>query len=434
MASAHGSSGSKERRNVIKQAPDEVGQRTGWDSFGNQFNIPKIECEEAEAFEAKALANLAAATPPCVVLLPDCGRGKTTPSGKKPKVYLAVMALKCVCGRAHKRVSFWWHDRERVYTTSCKACFREYAFKDGGKEIRLIGKSDKEFIPSASIPLDLNGGNVMSWRYNYEVHPCADLFPLLSGDEYRKLKNDIASKGLLEPIVLDGEMLLDGRNRLKACRELEIQPRTIQLSEITSKRRMTPAEYIWSENVLRRHLTDDQRAAIAHKWSDTEKEAGKERSRQNLKHGAERPDGAKAPTRGRQRKRLAERAQVTEHKIRQVERVAKEKPELLPKVAAGEMKLKDAEKVAVAIRDTAAVATQLPVLDTPEAAAAECIRSIRAAVRVYQDTVKIGERWKFSRLLANPLAELAAKLRTSQKPKTLDVDFVLVNPNHSDNS
>lgn len=46
--------------------------------------------------------------------------------------------------------------------------------------------------------------------YDYEVHPLAKLFPPLPSDEFKKLKNDIATHGQQDPIMLsaDGTTLL----------------------------------------------------------------------------------------------------------------------------------------------------------------------------------------------------------------------------------
>lgn len=59
-----------------------------------------------------------------------------------------------------------------------------------------------------------------------EVHPVADLFPMLADDELRELAEDIKQRGLLQPVVLDAEgRVLDGRNRLAACELAGIEPR-----------------------------------------------------------------------------------------------------------------------------------------------------------------------------------------------------------------
>ena len=52
-----------------------------------------------------------------------------------------------------------------------------------------------------------------------EPHPVAAIFPAMTEPELSVLAEDIAARGLLQPIVLDREgRLLDGRNRLAACR------------------------------------------------------------------------------------------------------------------------------------------------------------------------------------------------------------------------
>jgi len=57
------------------------------------------------------------------------------------------------------------------------------------------------------------------WRDILKVHPAAELFPLMAEAELKELASDIAKNGLRAPIVgwaLDGQFLLDGRNRLDA--------------------------------------------------------------------------------------------------------------------------------------------------------------------------------------------------------------------------
>jgi ParB-like chromosome segregation protein Spo0J len=56
-------------------------------------------------------------------------------------------------------------------------------------------------------------------------HPVADLFPLMTDDEYEKLKADIKANGLLVVIWAFKGMIIDGRNRYRACLELSIEPR-----------------------------------------------------------------------------------------------------------------------------------------------------------------------------------------------------------------
>lgn len=88
-----------------------------------------------------------------------------------------------------------------------------------------------------------------------EIHPLAELFPMLPDDELADLAADIAANGLNEPIVIDAEgVLIDGRNRLAACRQAGVEPRFRTLG------RQDAIAYILSSNVTRRHLSKGQQA------------------------------------------------------------------------------------------------------------------------------------------------------------------------------
>ncbi len=90
-----------------------------------------------------------------------------------------------------------------------------------------------------------------------DVHPVADLFPMLADDELHELASDIKQRGLLQPIVLDSAgRVLDGRNRLAACRLAEVEPTFVTYEGDD------PGGYALSVNIQRRNLTKGQRAML----------------------------------------------------------------------------------------------------------------------------------------------------------------------------
>ncbi len=95
---------------------------------------------------------------------------------------------------------------------------------------------------------------------DYEVHPAAEIFPMMDDQSYAELREDIRKNGQQKWLVLWQGKLIDGRNRLKACLELGIEP---QDSEIPDE--ANPFDYVLSANLHRRHLTESQRAMVAAK-------------------------------------------------------------------------------------------------------------------------------------------------------------------------
>lgn len=108
----------------------------------------------------------------------------------------------------------------------------------------------------------------------YEVHPAAELFPMMSDDELQRLANDIGENGLNNPVVLYGGQLLDGRNRAKAC-EIAGEPMTW----VEWEGKGDPVPWVVSQNEHRRHLTNAQRAIIAAKIREHYKPAAKDRQK-----------------------------------------------------------------------------------------------------------------------------------------------------------
>lgn len=94
----------------------------------------------------------------------------------------------------------------------------------------------------------------------YEIHPAADIFPMMIGADFAALKADIQTNGQLDDIAFFEGMVIDGRNRLRACEELGIEPQWYELTECKD-----PVAYVLSKNLHRRHLTREQRDEVIKK-------------------------------------------------------------------------------------------------------------------------------------------------------------------------
>jgi len=93
-----------------------------------------------------------------------------------------------------------------------------------------------------------------------EIHPAASLFPLLEGTRFQSLVDSIHVHGVQNPIVCSGNVVLDGRNRLRAVEKLRNDGHEIDLPAVQwdcGDKCMTETEWITAQNLDRRHLSED---------------------------------------------------------------------------------------------------------------------------------------------------------------------------------
>ena len=90
-------------------------------------------------------------------------------------------------------------------------------------------------------------------------HPLAEMFPAPRPEERAALVADIRANGVRTPVQVWNGAILDGRNRVLACRELDMQCPGVELS--CAEEELLPR--VLSLNLARRHLTSSQRAALA---------------------------------------------------------------------------------------------------------------------------------------------------------------------------
>jgi N6-adenosine-specific RNA methylase IME4 len=103
-------------------------------------------------------------------------------------------------------------------------------------------------------------------------HPLAHLIPDMRASEWQDFYTDIGLRGIKVPLeVLGDGTVVDGRHRLKAALELAMKKVPVVDAPLNGDK---PEVYMMKAAVLRRHLTDDQRAAIATLWKQEHKRQG----------------------------------------------------------------------------------------------------------------------------------------------------------------
>jgi modification methylase len=170
-------------------------------------------------------------------------------------------------------------------------------------------------------------------------HKVANLFPLIQGDEYERLKADIAANGLLEAIWLHPDSsIIDGRNRHRACLDLGIEPRFR-----TWNGQGSLVAFVVSLNLERRHLTSSQRAVIALDALPLFEEEARERHEKLAgrpsKNGGNNSTGYDDAETGKARDHAAKTTQTNGRYVSDAKTLQKEAPDLLEDVRKGELSI-----------------------------------------------------------------------------------------------
>jgi N6-adenosine-specific RNA methylase IME4 len=177
----------------------------------------------------------------------------------------------------------------------------------------------------------------------YKPHPAANLFPMMGKRELDDLANDIKERGQICPIIITKEgLVLDGRNRLAACKIAGVIPDVDQWEGGEGE---SPTAWVMSANLRRRHLNESQRSVVAaHALKMFEAEA---KERQRL---GGRPKKGSAPGRSAavEMKSAAVAAATMGVGTRSVERakalIAKLPTAEIDKISSGEKTLKQVER------------------------------------------------------------------------------------------
>jgi len=191
-----------------------------------------------------------------------------------------------------------------------------------------------------------------------KTHPFADVFPLLSEPELADLAKDIKQNGLRQPIWTFEGQILDGRNRMEACRRVGVKP----VFEDFHGSRAQAAEVVWSLNFKRRHLTPSQAAAccvefdallatltaqakaVQHAQAERGKEGGRGKKKPLPPRGGKGLGKPKAAADKTTAGKLAQHAGVSSRTIERALALKEADPAKLAAVKAGTITLGQAER------------------------------------------------------------------------------------------
>ncbi len=171
-------------------------------------------------------------------------------------------------------------------------------------------------------------------------HPACLLFPKLNGPALDELAADIKDRGLLQPIVLFHGQVLDGKNRLAACEIAGVKPRFIQWDGDGS-----PIEWVVSMNLVRRHLTTSQRAAIAHDLLPLLEAEAKQRQRRSKGRSKKVAKEFATFSNGKASEVAARIAKTNPRYVETIKRLSQEAPELVPQIRSGQLSVPIASKL-----------------------------------------------------------------------------------------
>lgn len=186
---------------------------------------------------------------------------------------------------------------------------------------------------------------------DWETHEAADAFPLMEGLEFDALVDDIRKHGQQEPILVirrkKGDLVIDGRNRLRACLEAGVTPRFQPYRG--AKDMLAIIAIVRSKNARRRHLSAARLAFIAGKLINLERAHGAKRriSTQNNDAGRAMAASLDSDVRGKSSEIMAREFGVSKSSVERaavVDRLGT--PELKRAIEEGNVAISTAEELA----------------------------------------------------------------------------------------
>lgn len=172
-------------------------------------------------------------------------------------------------------------------------------------------------------------------------HPDCLKSPEMTPEQYAQLLQSMQDNGFDSqyPIIRFDGMILDGRHRYKAAKEMGIEPVFVDWKPVGND---TPAKFALRSNI-RRDMTVSQKAAYMVRMNGGELSISE----------------------------MADMANVSPRTIAKAKAIQREAPEMIEQIASGEITLADAERT---LEEPKAVAEEEPTKDQAEAALASKAR------------------------------------------------------------
>ncbi|NLD32556.1 MAG: ParB N-terminal domain-containing protein [Trichococcus flocculiformis] len=169
------------------------------------------------------------------------------------------------------------------------------------------------------------------------------LVPEMSASEWQEFVENVKKFGIRQPITINKDLtILDGRHRVRACKELGIERIAAIVNEMDGQQAI---EYVRDTAIERRSLSVEQRLDIIFKSEDLMNglaEEAKKRQKANLRKGNENknPPLQSRDCNGKRAKTtsdaIAEMVGTSPSSVGRFKKIRKESPEIYDEVVSGE--------------------------------------------------------------------------------------------------
>lgn len=141
-------------------------------------------------------------------------------------------------------------DRKRIY--------RHVDKNEDEDRKRAIRAAYTNMREGRSFHVDVAGPRGSAKDRRLSLHPFAMMLPLVPEKEFNELAEDVERNGLVNPIHLFGDQVLDGRHRVAVASALGVPVRTVEFTGNEEDAR----HFVISTNLRRRHLNTPQRTQL----------------------------------------------------------------------------------------------------------------------------------------------------------------------------